>query len=352
MLAAHPQTASKAGNVLVIGNCLPSKAMQRLEESTNLLTPAQLAEADVIVVAGHDAIDKATIQGAPLLKGIVSITAGLDHIDTKACAERQIPVTHNGGAASETLASFAMTLIEASLRGVLHNRVPPSSMPHIDYSVMYGREAKGSTLGIVGMGNIGTLLAKSAYKAGMKVLYHNRSERIVDNKTDVTYEPLLDDLLANSDCVVSLLPLTKSTEKFFGPHQFHQMKPTAHFLNLSRGKIVDSDALTDALQQKEIAAAVLDVTDPEPLPPHHPLLTLAYVTPHLASATQNAADARGAITFENTIAILQNKPPKHVANGVIFPRVIRKRRAASGAIPLLRRFPVRSGPIRRRRAIA
>ncbi|KFP26537.1 hypothetical protein N325_11535, partial [Colius striatus] len=152
-----------------------------------------------------------------------------------------------------------------------------------------GTEVSGASLGIVGMGTIGYKVAERAKAFDMRILYHNRNQRNKEEESAVgaVYCKKLDDLLQQADFVLLSVTLTPQTHKLIGKRQLELMKPTATLINISRGLVVDQDALVEALQRKVIKAAALDVTYPEPLPRDHPLLKMknVIVTPHIGSAT-------------------------------------------------------------------
>ncbi|XP_058547715.1 probable 2-ketogluconate reductase isoform X4 [Neofelis nebulosa] len=155
-----------------------------------------------------------------------------------------------------------------------------------------GQEVTGATLGIIGMGSIGYKIAQRAKAFDMKILYHNRKRRKLEEEEAVgaTYCESLDDLLQRSDFVLLAVSLTPQTQRLIGKRELNMMKPTAILVNIGRGLLVDQDALVQALQTGVIKGAALDVTHPEPLPRDHPLLKLENVTltPHAGSATHQA----------------------------------------------------------------
>jgi glyoxylate reductase len=179
-----------------------------------------------------------------------------------------------------------------------------------DPSYMLGREIHDATLGIVGLGRIGAQVAKRARGFDMSLLYHNRNPR------PAIAEPLgaryvsLELLLSSSDYVVLTVPLTPQTTRLIGREQLAKMKPTAILINVARGSVVDTDALTEALASRRIYAAALDVTDPEPLPRDHPLVRLPNVTitPHLGSATEQTRQRMAEVSVENLMAGLAGQP--------------------------------------------
>jgi glyoxylate reductase len=187
---------------------------------------------------------------------------------------------------------------------------------HYDPSILIGHEVTGSTLGIVGLGRIGKKVAQRARGFEMQLLYHNR-RRDVQAEADLGVQYVsFDELLAESDFVALNCPLTKDTTKLIGAAQLAKMKPTAILINMARGPVVDGEALYEALGSKRIAAAALDVTDPEPLPRDHRLLSLPnlIITPHLGSASDRTRRRMMEMTVENLLAGLRGEPlPYRVA---------------------------------------
>jgi len=175
---------------------------------------------------------------------------------------------------------------------------------------MCGRGIADSVVGIIGLGRIGTSIAEKIKSFHPKeILYHNRKPSEKGATVGAVYTSL-EDLLRRSDFVISCCPLSKETIRFFGKDKFALMKPTAQFFNLSRGGVVDQDALYDALANGKILAAGLDVSTPEPLPPNHKLLKLPnfVMLPHISSATIETRIRMGTLASENVIAGLEGRP--------------------------------------------
>ncbi len=179
-----------------------------------------------------------------------------------------------------------------------------------DPGLMLGREVHGSTLGIVGMGRIGEKVAKRALGFEMTVLYHNRRRRPeIEAAISLRYTGF-EELLAESDFVVLCVPLTDRTRGLINRSSLERMKPTGILINIARGPVVVTDDLTEALRSGTIAAAGLDVTDPEPLPRDHPLLGLdnVVITPHLGSATEQTRRRMAQDSVANLLAGLEGLP--------------------------------------------
>jgi glyoxylate reductase len=179
-----------------------------------------------------------------------------------------------------------------------------------DPNLHHGYEVYGSTIGIVGMGNIGREVAKRARGFDMRILYHNRKrDEAAEAELGASYRSL-PDLLAESDYVTLNVPMTPGTRHLIGRTQLRQMRPTAFLINVARGGVVDHEALLEALTEGWIAGAALDVTEPEPLPRDHPLLKLdnLVIAPHLGSATRQTRYNMAKRAVDNLIAGLRGEP--------------------------------------------
>ena len=271
----------------------------------------RLAQADALYSTGNVVIDEKLLAMAPNLKVVAQASVGYDNIDVAACAERGIPVGNTPGVLVDAVADLAYGLILDSARrivqadahvkkGLWGQRVP------IGLAV----DLAGKTLGIVGMGDIGSAVAKRAQVSQMQVVYHNRHQRVDDAELGVTYMPTLDKLLSESDFVLLAVTLNPSTKHMLNEAAFAKMKQGSRLINISRGAVVDTEALYEALHSGKLAYAALDVTDPEPLPAEHKLLTLdnITVTPHIDSATVETRDAMALLTADNILAGLQGLP--------------------------------------------
>ncbi|MBL8814713.1 MAG: D-glycerate dehydrogenase [Planctomyces sp.] len=265
-----------------------------------------------IVTYGHPLIDGAVMDRFPSLRVISNHGVGVDHIHLPAAAERNIPVGNTPGCLDASTADMTMALLLAVARNVVvgdHFARGPQ-FTHYDPSVLIGQEVTGSTLGIIGLGRIGAQVAKRAAAFDMKVVYHNRSRRTdLEQSMGVEYRSM-PELLAVSDFVSLNCPLTADTRGLIGSKELSMMKRTAILINMARGPVVQTDALLEALKRRTIAAAGLDVTDPEPLPRNHELLTLdnVVIAPHLGSASNGTRRRMMEITVQNLIAGLNGQP--------------------------------------------
>jgi glyoxylate reductase len=266
---------------------------------------------EAIYTYGHPTVDVALLGQLPAVRVVSNFGVGVDHIDVAAAAARGIPVGNTPGILDGATADLAFALLLAAGRrlveGDRYARGP--DFVRYDPSYMLGREIHGSTLGIIGLGRIGGQVARRARGFHMTVLYHNRQRRPNEEAAlGVRYAPL-DELLATADYVVLTVPLTPQTRHLIGRAELARMKPTAILVNAARGAVVDTDALTEALAARRIAAAALDVTEPEPLPRDHPLLRLdnVIITPHLGSATEQTRRRMAEVSVENLLAGLAGR---------------------------------------------
>lgn len=270
---------------------------------------AWLAEADALFSTGNIRIDEKLLAKAPKLKVIAQASVGYDNIDIAACAARGIPVGNTPGVLVDAVADLAYGLIIDSARRLVRAHA------HVQSGAWGERKPFGLTtdlagkvLGIIGMGDIGSAIAKRAQASSMQVIYHNRHQRSDDEKLNVKYVSQ-EELLATADFIVLAVTLNPSTKHLINAETIAKMKQGVRLINISRGGVVDTEALYDALVSGQIGYAAMDVTDPEPLPGEHKLLSLenVTVTPHMASATKETRDAMALLTAENILAGLKGE---------------------------------------------
>ena len=270
---------------------------------------AWLAQADALFSTGNIRIDEKLLAKAPKLKVIAQASVGYDNIDIAACAARGIPVGNTPGVLVDAVADLAYGLIIDSARRLVRAHA------HVQSGAWGERKPFGLTtdlagkvLGIIGMGDIGSAIAKRAQASSMQVIYHNRHQRSDDEKLNVKYVSQ-EELLATADFIVLAVTLNPSTKHLINAETIAKMKEGVRLINISRGGVVDTEALYDALVSGQIGYAAMDVTDPEPLPGEHKLLSLenVTVTPHMASATKETRDAMALLTAENILAGLKGE---------------------------------------------
>jgi len=271
-----------------------------------------------ILTYGHPKIDGALMDKMPGLKVISNFGVGVDHINLDDARQRGIPVGNTPNILDGATADMTFALLMTAARNIVigdhYARSPEFTL--YDPSILLGYEVHGSVLGIIGLGNIGRQVARRAQGFDMTVLYHNRNRNPqAEAELGVTYASL-SELLAKSDFVTLNVPLTPETEGMIGREELKQMKPTAILVNLARGGVIDHEALVEALENKWIAVAALDVTEPEPLPRDHPLLTMENVVlaPHLGSATYRTRQRMAQLTVDNLKAGLAGQDlPNRIA---------------------------------------
>ncbi|KAM7384335.1 hypothetical protein PAMA_011602 [Pampus argenteus] len=215
------------------------------------------------------AVKPSLLTSLPALKVVANGGVGIDHLDVPYISSLGVKVTNTPGVVSDATADIALGLLLASARKIVEGHqisVDPKTT-HTQQCPM-GVEVTGSTLGIIGMGDIGHKIAQRGKGFDMKILYYNRKRRSVEDEQAVgaSYCESMDDLLRSSDFVMLAVNLTPETSGLISHRELTLMKPTATLINVSRGLVVDQDALVKALQCGSIRAAALDVTHPEPLP--------------------------------------------------------------------------------------
>jgi glyoxylate reductase len=274
-----------------------------------------LPQVQGVYTYGHAVVNGPVMDRLPALKVISNFGVGVDHIDLVAASSRHISVGNTPGVLDGATADLTMALILATARNVIvgdHFARGPDFIRY-DPSHLLGAEVFGSILGIVGLGRIGWQVAKRANGFDMRILYHNRNPNIeAERALGVKYAGL-DELLTESHFVTLNVPLTPETARLINESRLRKMRPDAILINVARGAVVDHAALYRALAEKWIAAAAIDVTDPEPLPRDHPLLRLTtlVITPHLGSATWRTRGRMGEMAAANLIAGLTGQPLPH-----------------------------------------
>jgi gluconate 2-dehydrogenase len=276
----------------------------------------KLESAAGLLTAGAK-IDEELLSRAPGLKAVSSSSVGYNHYDLEAMKRHGIIGTNTPHVLDETVADLVFALILGCARRVaeLDRYVREGKWVKGLGDAWFGTDVHHKTMGIIGMGRIGEAVAKRArYGFDMDVFYFNRTRKLdAEQQLGVRYAEL-DELLATSDYVVILVPLTPVTSKLIGREQFELMKPTAFFINASRGQTVDEGALLDALQGGKIAGAGLDVFEQEPVPADHPLLLLPNVLalPHIGSATAQTRLEMAKLAARNLVDALSGNTPANV----------------------------------------
>ena len=267
-----------------------------------------------------DKVDDDFLDHAPKLKVIAHRAAGFDNIDAEACARRGIPVSNTTRGVDETTADYAMTLLLAAARQVVDavnlTRRGGWEFWDVMHVPFYGIDIHHKTLGIVGMGKIGSNVARRARGFGMKILYHDVVRNPLEKELDSEYVSDLPTLLRQSDFVTLHVLLNKATFHLIGEKELTAMKPTAILVNTSRGPVIDQKALYQALKEKKIHAAAIDVTEVEPIAKDDPLLKLdnILVSPHIAGYSWPTRLAMDMCASENLLAGLRGEPMPNCVN--------------------------------------
>ncbi|MFP7733274.1 2-hydroxyacid dehydrogenase [Priestia aryabhattai] len=281
----------------------------------------ELKNADAII-GSELKVNKDLLDQAPCLKMVCNTSVGYDNLDLKELEKRGIIATNTPEVLNDTVADTVFSLILSTARRIpeLDQFVKKGEWKSNLSEEKFGVDVHHKTLGIIGMGGIGNTLAKRAHLGfDMQILYHNRSRKEeAEQKYNAIYCSL-EELLKKSDFVCVMTPLTPSTEKMIGKREFELMKDTAIFINGSRGKTVDEEALIYALKTNEILAAGLDVFIEEPIRMDNPLLSMENVVtlPHIGSATYETRLKMAMLGATNLVAGLQGKtPPNLIKSGV------------------------------------
>ena len=280
-------------------------------------------EHDIIFCLLHDKIDADVINANPQLKAIASMTITPADIDTQAATARKLPVTVIPALLlNDATADLAFALLLATVRRVAEgDRVMRSGVfPGSQSNYVEGGTVSRKTLGLIGVGGVGTAMAQRARGFSMRVIYHDPKRLTPDKEhaLGATWAPF-DEVFREADFVSLHVQLTPETRHLISAAQLALMKPTAYLINSARGPIVDELALVKALKEKRIAGAGLDVHEHEPRP-HPDLLTMNNVvcTPHMGSATRELRETMANVVVDNVLAILGGKPAPNCWNMNIY----------------------------------
>ena len=282
-----------------------------------------LADVDGAIINVMDRIDGPLLDAAPKLRVLSQVAVGLDNIDIPAATKRKVLVGYTPGVLAKSTADLAFALLLAAARRVVESdKWVREGNWKISHHPMFwlGSEVNGSTLGILGLGGIGLEMAKRALGFDMKVLYHSRTrKRDLEKEYGFKYASFKR-VLTESDFLSIHVPLTPQTTRFIGENQLKTMKNSAILVNLSRGAVVDTDAVYKALTEGWIAGAGLDVFDPEPVPPEHPILGLdnVVVLPHIGSASNRSRREMHLLAARNLVAGLNGERLEECANPELY----------------------------------
>ncbi len=288
----------------------------------------RLQGSDGVFVTGTESIDLKLLDACPRLRAVCSMAVGYNNIDVEACTARRVLVSNAPDVLTETTADFGFALMMAAARRIAESEhfLRAGRWTRWGHDMFAGADVFGATLGILGMGRIGQAIARrGALGFGMRVIYHNRSRlaAAVEAKLGARYVSK-SQLLGEADHLMLVLPYGAASHHAIGAPELALMKPTATLTNIARGGIVDDAALAEALRQRRIAAAGLDVFEGEPLL-HPALLSLPNVvlTPHIASASLPTRRAMAQLAADNLIAALGAGAHPGAPPTALNPQVLR-----------------------------
>jgi len=249
---------------------------------TNL--PASLQDADVLIVRSATKVTDELLQSAPKLRIVARAGVGLDNVDKAACEKRKIKVINTPGASSNSVAELALGMMFAISRRITKADAGMKGKLWLKKELT-GTELQGKTLGVVGLGRIGTMLAVKANSLGMKIIFHDPHSQ----PSSALGKPVsLDELYAEADFISLHVPATPETKGMINAAALGKMKKNAVLINTARGALVDEEALYSALKEGKIGGACLDVYATEPYTGKLSELPNTVLTPHIAGSTKEA----------------------------------------------------------------
>ncbi|QWD69300.1 D-glycerate dehydrogenase [Polynucleobacter sp. VK25] len=320
---------------ILVARAIFPEALAKLEESfevrsnqeDRIFSPEELQKelSGVVgaLVAGSERIDANALANAKDLKVVANISVGYNNFDVLAITAAGVMATNTPDVLTDTTADFGFALLMATARRITESEHWVRAGQWDKWSIVnnpLGMDLHHSTVGIIGMGRIGQGIAKRALGFGMNVIYHNRSHLSdADEKACGAKYVSKEELLRTADHVVLVLPYSAESHHTIGAKEIALMKPTATLINIARGGIVDDAALAQALKDKKIFAAGLDVFEGEPKV-HPDLLKLSNVVlaPHIASATEKTRRAMVDLAVENLRAALNGKKPPSLINAEAY----------------------------------
>jgi D-3-phosphoglycerate dehydrogenase / 2-oxoglutarate reductase len=322
----------------------PDVRLDRLEnESPDVIAAPILAAAHAYQVgaardelAKHFHVDADLLRRAPNLLIISSNGAGYDPVDVEACTAAGVVVVNQSGGNAHSVAEHALAMLLTLSKRIIEADRALRRDPNVNRNALIGTEAQGKTIGIVGLGNVGRRIAALCNGLlGMKVLAYDPYLSAQEMAARGGEKVELDELLRRSDYVSISCPLTNDSRGMIGACEFAAMQPHAYFITTARGFIHDESALLEALRNKQIAGAGLDVWSSEPPPPDHPLLQFDNVlaSPHTAGVTREARANMGRIAAEQLLDALDGKRPPRIINPEVWPGYARRFERTFGFTP-------------------
>jgi len=280
-------------------------------------------EVDALLTLLTDKIDEEVLSNQNL-KIVSQSAVGIDNIDVKSATAHNVVVCNTPGVLTESCADLAWALIMSVARRVVESYcfVQEGKWVSYDPNGFLGTDVFGATIGIIGPGRIGQAVARRSLGFKMKILYHGPHQKGELDQIGGIYSSL-EDLLKESDFIVLTCPLKPDTRHLINEERLKMMKKTSILINIARGPVVDTSALVDALREGTIAAAGLDVVDPEPIPKDHPLLSLKNCVQisHIASATTATRMKMATIAANAIVDCLNGKKPQFCANPDVIPKI-------------------------------
>jgi D-3-phosphoglycerate dehydrogenase len=280
--------------------------------------------------------DRDLLRRAQSLLIVSSNGAGYDTINLKACTDAGVLALNQAGGNKEAVAEHALAMMLNLTKRIIEADRASRRDKNLNRNLLIGHDLFGKTVGIVGLGNVGKRLAELCRGLfSMRVLAYDPYVS-AEVMTKLGVEKVeLDDLARQADFVSINCPLTDEARGMVGAAQYALMKPSAYLVTTARGSIHDEDALAEALREKKIAGAGLDVWEKEPPPLDHPLLHMdnVIVTPHTAGVTREARENMGRIAAEQMLAALDGKPVARVLNPEVWPRYAARFKEAFGFVP-------------------
>ena len=287
-------------------------------------------------LAPHFHVDAGLLKRTPNLLLVSSNGAGFDPVDVEACTDAGVLVVNQSGGNAHSVAEHALAMMLTLSKRIIQSDRKLRREANVNRNEFVGNEVEHKTVGIIGLGNVGRRIAalcKGLF--GMTVLAYDPylTAEVMAERGGEKVE--LDELLRRADFVSISCPLDKRSRNMISTREFALMQPHAYFITTARGFIHDEDALLQALRDKRIAGAGLDVWSKEPPPPEHPLLQFDNVlaSPHTAGVTIEARQNMGRIAAEQVLDTLDGKRPPRIINPEVWPRYAERFKQAFGVIP-------------------
>jgi glyoxylate reductase len=284
----------------------------------------RVADKDALVCLLTEKVDNELLSASPNLRVAATVSVGYDNIDVAACTANKVIATNTPGVLDDTTADFAWTLLMAIARRVGEGEawLRSGTWPGWDLDQLCGGDIWGKTLGVLGFGRIGRGVARRSVGFNMRVLYSDAVRAPIEVEKELHAEFVdRDRLFRESDFISLHVPLLPDTLHLISKDNLEKMKRTAYLVNTSRGPVVDEAALADALENKKIAGAALDVFEFEPKV--HPSLIArkdVILTPHIASASLETRTKMAVMAANNLVAYFQGKCPPNALNADAFAR--------------------------------